>query len=40
MFNKIIGIGLLVVVVGALAFGAVKVTMAAFDGEETAAEIS
>ena len=38
MFNKIIGIGLLVVVVGALAFGAVKVTMAAFDGEETTAE--
>lgn len=35
MLKKILGIGMLVVVVGALAFGAVKVTLAAFDGEES-----
>lgn len=34
MFKKILGIGLLVVVVGALVFGAVKTTMAAFEDEE------
>jgi hypothetical protein len=38
MKKKILGIGLLVVVVGALVFGAVKVTMAAFEGEETTTE--
>jgi hypothetical protein len=38
MKKKILGIGLLVVIVGALVFGAVKVTMAAFDGEETTTE--
>jgi hypothetical protein len=38
MKKKILGIGLLVVAVGALVFGAVKVTIAAFDGEETTTE--
>jgi len=38
MFKKILGIGMLVIVVGALAFGAVKVTMAAFEDEETTVE--
>lgn len=38
MFKRILGIGLLVIVVGALAFGAVKVTMAAFEDEETTTE--
>jgi hypothetical protein len=38
MKKKILGIGLLVVAVGALVFGAVKVTIAAFDEEETTTE--
>lgn len=38
MFKKILGIGLLVVVVGAMVFGAVKSTIAAFEEEETTTE--
>lgn len=38
MFKKILGISLLVLVVGAMVFGAVKSTIAAFEDEETTAE--
>jgi len=38
MFKKILGISLLVVVVGAMVFGAVKSTIAAFEEEDTTTE--